>query len=157
MAGIFISYRRDDSAASAGRLYDRLAHHFGKEQVFRDLDAIAPGAEFAKVIEERISVSTSCLRTHSFNVCGTHPILGAMDSMAAHREEYSPRCSSTMRTARSRTSGENLFDFFMAPFIWTPPVLQGTSSWSDVTGTVRSFISGLVAADPSAAGHYGFR
>jgi tetratricopeptide (TPR) repeat protein len=55
MAGIFISYRRDDSAASAGRLYDRLAHHFGKEQVFRDVDAIAPGAEFAKVIEERIS------------------------------------------------------------------------------------------------------
>ncbi|MEO6562351.1 MAG: tetratricopeptide repeat protein, partial [Nitrosospira sp.] len=57
MAGIFISYRRDDSAASAGRLYDRLAHHFGKEQVFRDVDAIAPGAEFAKVIEERISQS----------------------------------------------------------------------------------------------------
>ena len=55
MAGIFISYRRDDSAASAGRLYDRLVHHFGKEQVFRDVDAIAPGAEFAKVIEERVS------------------------------------------------------------------------------------------------------
>src|SRR5687768_8361471 len=55
MTSIFISYRRDDSAASAGRLYDRLAHHFGKEQVFRDLDAIAAGAEFAKVIEERIS------------------------------------------------------------------------------------------------------
>ena len=55
MGGIFISYRRDDSAASTGRLYDRLAHHFGREQVFRDLDAIAPGAEFAKVIEERIS------------------------------------------------------------------------------------------------------
>jgi len=46
MTGIFISYRRDDSAASAGRLYDRLAHHFGKEQVFRDLDALAPGVEF---------------------------------------------------------------------------------------------------------------
>jgi tetratricopeptide (TPR) repeat protein len=55
MPGIFISYRRDDSAASAGRLYDRLASHFGKEQVFRDLDAIAPGAEFLKVIEERIA------------------------------------------------------------------------------------------------------
>ncbi len=55
MAGIFISYRRDDSAASAGRLYDHLAHHFGKEQVFRDLDAIAPGAEFTQVIEERLS------------------------------------------------------------------------------------------------------
>ena len=55
MPGIFISYRRDDSAASAGRLYDHLAHHFGKEQVFRDLDAIAPGAEFTQVIEERLS------------------------------------------------------------------------------------------------------
>src|SRR5690606_12443683 len=46
-------------------------------------------------------------------VCSTQPILGAMDSMAAHSEGYSPRCSCTMRTARSRTSGENLFDFFL--------------------------------------------
>jgi hypothetical protein len=28
----------------------------------------------------------------------------------------SPRCSSTIRTARSRTSGENFVDLFMAPF-----------------------------------------
>src|SRR5690606_22214185 len=34
----------------------------------------------------------------------------------AQREGYSPRCSCTIRTARSRTSGENLDDFFMAPF-----------------------------------------
>ena len=57
MSGVFISYRRDDSAAAAGRLYDRLAAYFGKEQIFRDLDAIAPGAEFAQVIEERIAQS----------------------------------------------------------------------------------------------------
>ena len=57
MSGVFISYRRDDSAAAAGRLYDRLAAHFGKELIFRDLDAIAPGAEFTKVIEERVSQS----------------------------------------------------------------------------------------------------
>ncbi len=55
MTSIFISYRRDDSAASAGRLYDRLAQHFGKDQVFRDLDAIEPGADFLEVIEERIA------------------------------------------------------------------------------------------------------
>jgi hypothetical protein len=48
-------------------------------------------------------------------VCGTQPILGAMDSMAAHNYGYSPRCSRTMRTARPRTYGENLFDLlFMA-------------------------------------------
>ena len=40
----------------------------------------------------------------------------AIDSMAAHSDGYSPRCSCTMRTARSRTSGENLVDLFMAPF-----------------------------------------
>jgi TIR domain len=52
---VFISYRREDSAASAGRLFDRLSDRFGKEHVFRDLDAIAPGAEFGKVIAERIA------------------------------------------------------------------------------------------------------
>jgi hypothetical protein len=41
--------------------------------------------------------------------------LGAMDSMVAHREGYSHRCSSTMRTARSRTSGEKRFDFLLVP------------------------------------------
>ena len=55
MAGIFISYRREDSAAVAGRLFDRLSQHFGKDQVFRDIDTIDPGAEFAKVIAERIA------------------------------------------------------------------------------------------------------
>ena len=54
MPRVFISYRRDDSAAHAGRIYDRLRDHFGAEQVFRDIDAITPGAKFAKVIAERI-------------------------------------------------------------------------------------------------------
>ena len=54
MSGIFISYRRDDSQAIAGRLFDRLAHRFGKASVFRDIDAIEPGARFAEVIAERI-------------------------------------------------------------------------------------------------------
>ena len=43
MPKIFISYRRDDSAAQAGRLYDRLEGHFGQGQVFMDVDAIKPG------------------------------------------------------------------------------------------------------------------
>ena len=32
--------------------------------------------------------STSERLTHSFKVCGTQPILGAMDSMAAHNDWY---------------------------------------------------------------------
>ncbi len=47
MAGIFISYRREDSAPYAGRLCDRLAARFGAEQVFMDVDDIPPGADFS--------------------------------------------------------------------------------------------------------------
>src|SRR3990167_10356104 len=61
-----------------------------------------------------LPASTSARLNHSFRVCGTQPILGAMDSMAAQRDGYCPRCSCTILTARSRTSGENLFVFFMA-------------------------------------------
>jgi tetratricopeptide (TPR) repeat protein len=52
--GIFISYRREDSQELAGRLFDRLVLRFGKERVFRDIDAIDPGARFAEVIAERV-------------------------------------------------------------------------------------------------------
>jgi hypothetical protein len=54
MSGIFISYRREDSAAYAGRLYDRLSAHFGAEQVFMDVDDIRPGADFAAHIDARV-------------------------------------------------------------------------------------------------------
>lgn len=55
MSGIFISYRREDSAAHAGRLYDRLSAHFGAPQVFIDVDDIQVGAEFTAQIEARVA------------------------------------------------------------------------------------------------------
>jgi len=54
MSGIFISYRREDSAPYAGRLYDRLSNRFGKDQVFRDVDDIPPGADFATHIDAKV-------------------------------------------------------------------------------------------------------
>ncbi len=48
MPDIFISYRRDDARADAGRLYDRLATHFGHERVFMDVDDIPPGTDFVQ-------------------------------------------------------------------------------------------------------------
>src|SRR6056297_2107589 len=70
----------------------------------------------AVVVPGRVPASTSARLTQSSYVCGTQPIFGAIDSTAAHSDGYSPRCSWTMRTARSRTSGENLLHLFMAPF-----------------------------------------
>lgn len=54
MGGIFISYRRDDSAGYAGRLYDRLAARFGSNQVFMDVEGIEPGTDFVVAIEKAV-------------------------------------------------------------------------------------------------------
>lgn len=50
MTTIFISYRRDDAAAYAGRLYDGLRARYGEDHVFMDIDRIQPGENFAAVI-----------------------------------------------------------------------------------------------------------
>ena len=49
-SGIFISYRRNDAAAYAGRLYDRLAARFGREQVFIDTENVGWGEDFVEAI-----------------------------------------------------------------------------------------------------------
>jgi TIR domain len=51
---IFISYRRDDSAASAGRLFDRLSNHFPSNQIFMDVDSIDLGENFVNTIRETV-------------------------------------------------------------------------------------------------------
>jgi hypothetical protein len=54
MARIFISYRRDDTAAYAGRLNEHLSREFGKKRVFMDIDDIEPGQKFASVLRETL-------------------------------------------------------------------------------------------------------
>ena len=53
--GVFISYRRQESSGLAGRLYERLAARLGDDQVFMDVDTIAPGLDFAEVITQAVS------------------------------------------------------------------------------------------------------
>ena len=55
MPKIFISYRRDDSAGHAGRLFDRLKDHFGTEQIFIDIDTIKPGLDFVEAVQQAVS------------------------------------------------------------------------------------------------------
>ena len=56
MAGIFVSYRRDDSQGFAGRLADDLTEMFGAELVFRDIE-IPPGSDFTDVLHRAIAAS----------------------------------------------------------------------------------------------------
>ena len=55
MPRVFISYRRDDTADAAGRLYQNLVGAIGDENVFKDVDSIPGGAPFSDVIAEYIN------------------------------------------------------------------------------------------------------
>lgn len=55
MSKIFISYRRDDSAGYAGRIYDRLASHFGEDNIFMDIDTMGPGVDFVEEIDRAVA------------------------------------------------------------------------------------------------------
>jgi len=56
-ARVFITYRREDSAAYAGRLHDQLVARFGRDRVFMDIDAIEPGEDYAQVIAKRVGTA----------------------------------------------------------------------------------------------------
>lgn len=54
MAGIFISYRREDSAGWTGRLSERLKEKFGTTSIFMDIDTIQPGTDFAQALRSAV-------------------------------------------------------------------------------------------------------
>src|SRR5215813_4855936 len=51
---IFINYRRGDDPGNTGRLFDRLQEAFRPEQLFMDVDNIAPGLDFVHVLEQQV-------------------------------------------------------------------------------------------------------
>ncbi len=63
---LFVSYRRADSEASAGRLFEALKSRFG-DRVFLDTSSIPYGEDFRRVIRKRIAASDVVLV-----VIGTH-------------------------------------------------------------------------------------
>jgi hypothetical protein len=54
MPAILISYRRADSSAIAGRIFDRLAAHYGEASVFMDVDHIPFGIDFRAHLQETL-------------------------------------------------------------------------------------------------------
>jgi TIR domain len=56
-ARVFINYRRGDTQAEAGRLYDWLRHDWaqqGEHHVFKDIDSIRGGQDFREAIEDAL-------------------------------------------------------------------------------------------------------
>ena len=58
---IFMSYRRGDVGGYAGRLADALHERFGSKSVFQDVVAIAPGQDYAAVIDHALDESDAVL------------------------------------------------------------------------------------------------
>lgn len=57
---IFISYRRTDSAAEAGRLGDALEAEFGAGRVFQDVD-MDPGTAFPERLQGELDLAAVLL------------------------------------------------------------------------------------------------
>ena len=57
MPRIFVSYRRGDSIAYAGRIQDHLSQHFGADKVFMDIGRIDLGEDFVKVLDAKVADS----------------------------------------------------------------------------------------------------
>jgi tetratricopeptide (TPR) repeat protein len=54
-SNIFISYRREDAAAYAGRVCDHLGEMLGPNRVFMDVETITPGQNFSQAIDQTIN------------------------------------------------------------------------------------------------------
>lgn len=61
MPRIFVSYRREDSAANARLLYERLSDKFGASRVFMDVEDIDPGDEWKRRLDAEIERATHVL------------------------------------------------------------------------------------------------
>jgi hypothetical protein len=61
MSEIFISYRREDAPAHAGRLYDGLVDEFGAHQVFMDVDNLEPGVDFVERLHTAVGTADAVL------------------------------------------------------------------------------------------------
>jgi len=54
MGAVFLNYRRGDSEGQARALFFELVRLLGKDSVFMDVDSIALGRDFRKVLQERL-------------------------------------------------------------------------------------------------------
>ena len=120
MPKIAISYRRSDTSAISGRIFDRLAAHYGKHSVFMDVDNIPIGIDFRAHIGETLRRTDVVLA-----VIGVR-WLGAQDGGEARIREESDPVRVEIETALARG----------APVI---PVLVDGAKMPDAAALPQSF------------------
>ena len=68
---IFVSYRRQDSGETVGRIHDRLLKAFEEERIFLDVDDQVAGEDYRRVIERALAQTDVVLA-----VIGPHWLVG---------------------------------------------------------------------------------
>lgn len=71
MPTIVVSYRRSDSSAITGRIFDHLTAYYGEESVFMDIDNIPVGMDFRTKINETLQRTDVVLAVIGANWLGT--------------------------------------------------------------------------------------
>ena len=61
MAGVFLSYRRNDSGGWAGRLRDHLVLRYGEDRVWQDVEDLTAGSDYLPQILENIAAADAVL------------------------------------------------------------------------------------------------
>jgi len=134
---LFISYRREETAGHAGRLYDAVAARFGERNVFMDVD-LAPGIDFVEQITEAVGACDVLLV-----VIGPSWATTAGEKIQSRCVAFKRSTMSAIRTGRPRS--------IRARSVMTRSALNG----SPVSATVGGWMSG--SGSPGGAGRRGPR
>jgi hypothetical protein len=73
---IFISYRREDTAAEARSVYQRLERSFGSKRLFMDVDSIIKGRDFNEALAETLQTCAVMLAIIGRNWLSAHDDAG---------------------------------------------------------------------------------
>src|ERR1700726_3259305 len=97
MPKIATSHPRAGSEGMAGRIFDRLIAHYGKDAIFRDIDDIPPGIDF------RVHINQTLLKTHILlAIVGPQWLGMATDGSADRIQEESDPVRVEVETALRR-------------------------------------------------------
>jgi hypothetical protein len=72
MPTILISYRRADSSAVTGRIFDHLSAYYGEESIFMDVDNIPLGVDFRDKIKDTLARTDVVVAVIGSNWLGAH-------------------------------------------------------------------------------------
>lgn len=171
MTGIFISYRREHTAAVVGRLHKRLADHFGERQIIRDVETVEPGDDFGQRIDQVVGSSDAFLAIISNrwlldrNPPGKRPIGIPRDwvqrevEVALRRPDVSvipvliegAAMPDEQALPYSVRSLANLRAMHLSDYDWDDQVAQLISALEEVVGPAGSTRGALPAGAPAEA------